>query len=377
MTSQKIMEKIPFLRPNLVKKEALLPYLTEIETSRLYSNFGPLNKRFEQRVLDVYYDHVGDVTTVNNATIGLILAISQCKRPKGKYALMPSFTFAATPLAALWCGLEPYFLDIRSDDWCMDEDLLRETLQKLGDQVAVVIPYATFGTNMNLDFYQQIHASGIPVVVDAAASFGVMGDKGHFGKRFPGIVVYSFHATKSFGIGEGGLVYSANSELISKIRQAENFGFSLSRATDLIGLNGKISEYTAAIALSTLDVFDKKIEKRQLIYSWYLDQLNKNNLFVEGWTLQKTDGEIPYQFMPLSCPEGQQNNAIIQLLSRHNIEARTYFSPPCHNHPYFSKYPQTPLPVTENLSRRIISLPLWEEMTEKEVCLIVEGLGAL
>ena len=140
MTIPTIMKKIPFLRPNLVKNESIIPYLLEIDASRIYSNFGPLNTRFEQRVLDEYFNRVGAVTTVNNATIGLMLAISQCKRPKGKYALMPSFTFAATPLAAMWCGLEPFFIDIRSDEWCMDEKLLNEVLQMLGDEVAVVIP---------------------------------------------------------------------------------------------------------------------------------------------------------------------------------------------------------------------------------------------
>lgn len=368
------MKKIPFLRPNLVKKETLLPYLSEIDTSRIYSNFGPLNKRFEQRILNEYFDNSGDVTTVSNATIGLILAISQCMRPTGKYALMPSFTFAATPLAALWCGLEPYFVDIHSDDWCMNEELLNEMIQKLGDQVAVVVPYATFGNNINLEIYQQLHQSGIPVVIDAAASFGSTDHKGHFGKDFPGYVVYSFHATKSFGIGEGGLIYSGNSVQISRIRQAENFGFSLNRATDTLGLNGKISEYTAAIGLSTLEVYEKKIKTRQKIYSWYLEEISQKDLMYKGWTLQKNEGNIPHQFMPIACPEDKKNNDMIDSLANLNVEARTYFSPPCHTHPKFMNYPRTLLPVTESLSKRILSLPLWEEMTIEDVNLIVEGL---
>ncbi|NHN29802.1 DegT/DnrJ/EryC1/StrS family aminotransferase [Paenibacillus agricola] len=366
--------KIPFLKPNLVKQETLIPYLSEIESSRIYSNFGPLNTRFEQRVLDEYFDHLGAVTTVNNATIGLILAISQSKRPKGKYVLMPSFTFAATPLAAIWCGLEPFFVDIRADNWCMDEKILNEWLQILGDQVAAVIPYATFGTNMNLDFYQQIHESGVPVVVDAAASFGTTENLNHFGKGFPGCVVFSFHATKSFGVGEGGLIYSANTELISKIRQAENFGFSTRRETTLPGLNGKVSEYTAAIALSTLDVFDQKLKAREQIYGWYLEQLEHTDLLGKGWTIQKAEGKIPHQFMSICCPEGQQNSDIIHSLASQNIEARTYFSPPCHQHPLFTAHPHTPLPVTEKISSRIVSLPLWEEMTNQDVRLVVEGM---
>jgi dTDP-4-amino-4,6-dideoxygalactose transaminase len=366
--------KIPFLRPNLVRKEALSPYLAEIEATRVYSNFGPLNTRFEKQVLDQYFNQLGAVTTVSNATIGLVLALSQSKRPKGKYVLMPSFTFAATPLAAIWGGLEPFFVDISSDDWCMDEKILSEWIVTLGDQVAAVLPYATFGTNMNLEFYRKLHESGVPVVVDAAPGFGVFENENHFGKGFPGSVVFRFPAPKSFGVGEGGLIYSADEELISRIQQAENFGFSTSRETALQGLNGKISEYTAAVALATLDVFDEKIKTRQQIYSWYLEQLNEKFLFEKGWIVQKADGIIPHQFMPICCPEGKHNDDIIRSLASQEIEARTYFSPPCHRHSYFSKYPHTSLPVTENISNRILSLPLWEEMTKEEVCTIVAGI---
>jgi dTDP-4-amino-4,6-dideoxygalactose transaminase len=369
-----LLIKIPFLRPKLVKQEEFLQYFLEIDKSRIYSNYGPINTRFESRVLNDYFDNIGAVTTVNNATIGLMLAISQCKRSKGKYALMPSFTFAATPLAAMWCGLEPYFIDICSDDWCINKELLNDLLKRLGDRIAVVIPYATFGTNLDLEYYRQIHESGIPVVVDAAASFGTTGEKGHFGKNFPGVVVFSFHATKSFGIGEGGLLYSGNIELIQKIRQSANFGFSIERESTLQGLNGKMSEYSAAIALSTLNVFPRKLKTRMKIHQWYLEQLNQKNLLKKGWLVQKTNGKIAYQFMPVLCPEGQSNIDFIQRLANQGIEARTYFSPACHQQSQFKSYPHTSLLVTENMSKRIISLPLWEEMDLNHVILVIEGV---
>lgn len=223
------MATIPFLRPNLVKKGDYLHFLSRIEDSRLFSNYGPLNSLFEDRVIKEVFNHTGAAVTVNNATSGLMLAISQCKRPNARYALMPNFTFAATPLAAMWCGLEPYFVDISQDDWCMNEYLLNELIEKLGEQVAVVVPYATFGTHMDLNYYQKLQDAGIPVVVDAAASFGTTMNDGHFGKGFSGSMVFSFHATKVFGIGEGGLVYSGNKQNIDQIRQAGNFGFSDSR----------------------------------------------------------------------------------------------------------------------------------------------------
>ncbi|MCA1065835.1 aminotransferase class I/II-fold pyridoxal phosphate-dependent enzyme [Rossellomorea aquimaris] len=369
------MMNIPFLRPNLVKQEVLTPYLSEIDATRQYSNYGPLNTRFEELVLRDYFDGTGAVTTVSNATIGLILALSRCRRPKGKYVLMPSFTFSATPLSALWCGLEPYFVDVTWDEWCMDTEWVSELVSTLGDEVAAVMPYATFGTHMNLDFYRELHEAGVPVIIDAAASFGVKGSQSHFGQDFPGPVVFSFHATKSFGIGEGGLIYCRDLDCISEIRQSENFGFSTSRETTLKGMNGKMSEYSAAIGLATLDTFKQKLNDRQKVYHWYVDQLNEQHLLSKGWSLQLTNGQIPYQFMPILCPPQTQNDEVIDTLKELKIEARTYFSPPCHLHPLFSHHHKTSMENTERISRRVISLPLWEEMTYDLVQRIVEGIS--
>ena len=369
------MNKIPFLKPNLVKKEAYLGYLSQIDESRLYSNYGPLNGLFEHRVLEEYFRGEGALTTVNNATIGLMLAISRTKRPRGRYALMPSFTFPATPLAAMWCGLEPYFIDIRRDDWCMDESILTETLDRLGDQTACVVTYATFGTCLNLSRYEALHRSGTPVIIDAASSFGASSDGGYFGRGFSGPVVYSFHATKTFGIGEGGLVYSADHDLIRRLRQAGNFGFSSDRMSVIQGLNSKLSEYAAAIALATLDVFPEKRAKRKLIHEWYMDRFEAARLFSRGWRQQKSEGEIPRQIVSFLCPERQSNLDYVERLAKHQVESRTYFCPPCHQQPLFQGCPRSGMSVTEDVSGRVINLPTWEEMSEDDVARVVRLLS--
>ncbi len=370
------MAGIPFLRPKVISHVHYLDFLSQMEDSRLYSNYGPLNSLFEDRVVNEVFEHTGAVVTVNNATSGLMLAISQCKRPQARYALMPSFTFAATPLAALWCGLEPYFVDISQDDWCMNENLLDELIESLGEQVAVVVPYATFGTYMDLTYYQKLHDAGIPVVVDAAASFGTIGENGHFGKGFTGNIVFSFHATKAFGIGEGGLVYSGNQQSIQHIRQAGNFGFSNSRESIFQGMNSKISEFTAAVALATLDEYPQKKAARQQIYGLYLQHFTRLKMFEEGWVVQESEGSIPHQFFSVLCPEDELNINIAEWLASHQIESRTYFSPACHQHRLFSCYSSKTLQVTERICERILSLPLWEEMKEDDVEMITERLRA-
>ncbi|MCM3271232.1 DegT/DnrJ/EryC1/StrS family aminotransferase [Paenibacillus elgii] len=373
------MYEIPFLRPNLVKKERLLSYFENIEASRIYSNYGPLNHLFETRVIAQMFDGAGAAVTVHNATIGLMLAILQSKRPRGKYAVMPSFTFAATPLAAEWCGLEPYFLDIEPDDWQMNRTQLEETVERLGEQIAVVVPYATFGSAIDLSIYNKLLQEGIPVVIDAAASFGTtaLEDAAQFGKGFGGAVVFSFHATKTFGVGEGGLVYSADQNLIGRIRQAGNFGFSSSRESVMLGLNSKISEYTAAIALATLEGFQAVQERRKTIIGYYRRELQQQDLLQRGWSAQKMQGQVPLQFFSLLSPDSHGNREVIRRLASHSIEARTYFSPACHQQKHFQSYPHSDLQVTEQIADRIVSLPLWEEMNEAAVGQIVKVLGSI
>ncbi|GMA60047.1 aminotransferase class I/II-fold pyridoxal phosphate-dependent enzyme [Alicyclobacillus fastidiosus] len=367
------MIEIPFLKPNVVKNEAYLPYLDQIDISRVYSNYGPLNDLFEQRVLLEYFNNEGAVSTVNNATTGLILAISACKRKGGKYALMPSFTFSATPLAAIWAGLEPYFIDISEDNWCMNENIVKEVIEKLGDDVAVVVPYATFGTWLDLSYYMSLMNQGIPVVVDAAASFGTCLDK-QFGTAFDGAIVFSFHATKAFGIGEGGLVYSSDQNLIKRIREAANFGFNGDRESCLLGLNGKTSEYTAAIALATLPEFPEKKKVRNKIREWYLDTMKSSHLQERGWRIQETKGSIAHQFFPILCPKDQVNSDLVKRLETQGIQVRHYFSPACHEQEMFRSYPRSNLSVTDEIQKRILSLPLWEEMDENHVIRVVRSL---
>lgn len=373
------MFEIPFLRPNLVKKERYISNFEKIEESRIYSNYGPLNNQFEERVITQMFDGTGSAVTVHNATIGLILAISQSKRPQGKYAVMPSFTFAATPLAAEWCGLEPYFLDIEPENWQMNREQLEQTVKLLGDEIAVIVPYATFGTAIDLSVYNKLLEQGIPVVIDAAASFGTITpeEATHFGKGFGGAVVFSFHATKSFGIGEGGLVYSLDQDLIKRIRQAGNFGFSSSRESVIQGLNSKISEYTAAIALATLDQFKAVRENRKTIYENYLQEMLRADLLELGWSIQKMQGSVVHQFISILSPDSHSNQEVIELLAANSIEARTYFSPACHQQKQFQSYPRSTLHVTEHIAKHIVSLPLWEELDEIIVRRIVNILGNL
>ncbi|PDM36889.1 aminotransferase DegT, partial [Bacillus cereus] len=184
------------------------------------------------------------------------------------------------------------------------KQVLWDKIEELKEEVAIVVPYATFGSWMNLEEYEELEKKGVPVVVDAAPGFGLMNGGMHYGQDFSGMIIYSFHATKPFGIGEGGLIYSKNEEDITNV--LKEWGISdliqIVKCT-MMGFNcKKCLKYAAAIGIATMKKWDDKLKERTRISEWYKQLLQSNGLMKKGWQLQKTEAVIQ-QFMPILCPE--------------------------------------------------------------------------
>jgi len=366
----------PFLKPSLPPASSYLPLLEQMDASGIFSNFGPINRQFEQQLLDQLFGGTGALTTVGNCTLGLMLAISALKRPSGRYAIMPSFTFAATPLAAQWCGLEPYFVDVDPDSWSTTPAAVAAAVEKLGDQAAIAVPYATFGQAIDLTRFHNLHQNTIPVVIDAAPGLGCTTANGSpFAVDFPGAVVFSCHATKPFGIGEGGVIYSGDKDLIGHARRASNFGFNSERMSNCTGMNAKLPEVLAAIGIATLAGYREKLERLSELNRHYLRALNEYQLIDRGCVLQQDQGHAPKQFFPLLLPENIDADATIASMALLGVEVKAYFRPPCHRQPQFNECKFDTLDVTNKIARRVVCLPLWDRMTSATITQVVQSLA--
>ena len=370
--------KIPLVRPSPPQLSRAVTELQSLEESGIFSNFGPVNTRFEQEMLERFFGGEGACTTVCNATIGLMLAIKDAvgEQPAGQFALMPSFTFAATAHAALWCGLTPLLCDIHPTNWAADPAAESEMLTRYAGKIAIVMPYATFGYPIGLEHYKKLAAQlGVPVVVDAAASLGTFDEHGHgFGGGFNGSVVYSMHATKSFAVGEAGLIYSADPDRIAKLRAMCNFGFGEPRTATMAGLNGKLSEVGALLGRLRLADYDSVLAHRAALFNRYRDALPELQFQL------KAPGTQAHQFVPALLPSGLggRRAAIRAELANQGIATGTYFSPHLMEQPYFQKVCVAgPIPVCEDVSARMMSLPLFDTMTHHDVDQVAERLHAL
>jgi dTDP-4-amino-4,6-dideoxygalactose transaminase len=370
--------KIPLVRPAPPQLSLAVAELQSLEQSGTFSNFGPVNTRFEQEMLERFFGGEGACTTVCNATIGLMLAIKDAvgEQPAGQFALMPSFTFAAAAHAALWCGLTPLLCDVHPANWAADPAAEAEMLTRYAGRIAVVMPYATFGYPIDLEPYKKLAAQlGVPVVVDAAASLGTCDEHGHgFGSGFAGSVVYSMHATKSFAVGEAGLIYSADPNRIAKLRAMCNFGFGEPRTATMIGLNGKLSEVNALLGRLRLADYDGVLEHRAALFNRYREALPELQFQL------RAPGTQAHQFVPALLPAGLggRRAAIRAELADQGIATGTYFSPHLMEQPYFQRVCVAgPIPVCEDVSARMMSLPLFDTMTHHEVDQVAECLHAL
>ncbi|MBD8619323.1 DegT/DnrJ/EryC1/StrS family aminotransferase [Sphingomonas sp. CFBP 13728] len=368
------MKRLPLIAPNPPRLSEHLDALRRVEESGVFSNNGPEVRAFEAGVTETLFGGHGASLAVGSATLGLMLAIRHASGmrtgnldPKpGTLALMPAMTFAATAQAAAWAGLTPLICDIDPDDWgacARDEERL---LHRHGERIGVVVPYATFGNAIDLDRYAHYQKRyGVGIVIDAASSLGTRDDAGEgFGARAPFAVVHSMHATKTFAVGEGGLVHSGDVDLIATLRAMGNFGFEGSRNATLPGINAKLPEILAIMAQAKLAEIDSVTAHRALLEATYRETL-------ATFQLQTVSGQRrAMQFMPVLLPErlAHHRDAIVEDIEAQGIGCGRYFSPHLGEQPWFQATAVIEAtPVADRIAGRMLSLPITDAMTVADV----------
>lgn len=369
---------IPFMSVKTPSIASLVESFGEIERSGIHSNYGPKNTLFETRLRDQFFNGEGGCLTVCNATIGLMMAMKVAARkrhPDGtkRYALMPAFTFAAAAHAAIWAGYTPLFCDIDPESWAACPSSEQRLIEQYGSTIDLIVPYATFGNSIDLAHYDALHAqTGAGIVIDAAASLGALDEDGNgFGTGFPHLIVYSMHATKTFGIGEGGVIYSANPETLDTLRIMGNFGFGEPRNATQLGINSKMTEMSAAVALSCLATMEDVATQRARVADEYRQTLPS------AVSTQRQRGKRgAYQFMSVLLPSECARDAVRARMTALEIGTAAYFAPHLMQQPFFRDCCQADtLTVTDDVARRVLSLPLWTDMTPELARHVSECLG--
>lgn len=361
---------IPVLLPDLPHPEEYLPELLRIHAARHYTNFGPCVTKFEaalQAHLAAGSPGVA-ICTANTGTAALQLLLAALELPVGARVLVPSLSFPASAQAVIAAGLEPVLVGVCPVQWRLTPVLADEILQRV-DAVAVM-PVATFGMPVDAQAWSRWSQKvGVPVLVDAAAAFD--------GQCVaPGChAAFSLHATKSFGIGEGGLMASCDQSLLLRARQLSNFGFATHSAMAVArprGGNGKLAELPAAVGLAQLRRWPDLVAKRQTAFALLAERIAR----LDGYALMPECPRAPSVFV-VDVRRGPVE-VLAEDLRVAGIATRRWYYPPLHRHPALSGLTRDPpsLSAMEPLCERLLGLPFGTFLDVALIERISAGLDA-
>lgn len=345
-----------------------MPLLQEMQSAKWYSNFGPLNSRFEA-AMKSFIGEAGsnqdfEVVTFTSATTALEAALVSLNLPAGSNVLMPALTFPATATAVINAGHVPVFSDVDADSWFLTPEIAASVSAKT--DIAAVMPVAVFGRPMDVAAWDAYAAqTGQPVVVDAAAALGQQ----PAGKNVH--IVFSLHATKPFSVGEGGLLVTPSKELAMRAKSWSNFGFlGPGGVISQIGTNAKMGEYYAATGLVQLRRWSNILSARSGVMDAYFDGLKPlgNKIILQ---------QGAKEFVPATLVVKTQGKAVelAETLSQAGVHTRFWYLPPLYEHPALLRYTKghsaaEEFPVTEELKHDLIGLPFHSFLTKEDVSFI-------
>ena len=364
-------ERVPAARPQLPTAERLLPYLRRIDETRVYSNWGPLCRELEARLECSLHLPPGGLACASSGTSALIAAIlatsgrASTARP---LAIVPAFTFAATAAAVEACGYAPYVVDISPHDWILDPTSLR--VHPVLSRAGLVVPVAPYGRPVPQRAWQAFRAAtGVPVVVDGAASYDriLSGARDALGE-IP--VALSFHATKSFSTAEGGAVASFDTDVVQRAAQALNLGFRETRESRSPSINGKLSEYHAAVGLAGLDAWTEKLAALCSVAEMYRAACELRGL--SNRLVAAPDVSLAYVLF--RCDDATQAAAVRGALARAGIDHRLWYEQGLHRHAAFASARRDPSPVSDALLPCLIGLPVAPDLTSVHIARAADAL---
>ena len=356
---------IPLLVPDLPSLQELLPYFQRIEDNRHYSNFGPLVAELETRIAQRFTSSGGGcmhAVTTSSATTAIEIALQSLALPAGAPVLVPAFGFAAAASVVQKLGHALHFMDVDAARWECTPAIARQMMAAV--RPAAVIVISPFGYPVDPLGWDELAAqTGVPVIIDAAAGFGNQ-------QVSSGVAtIFSMHATKAFGAGEGGVVVVSDADAAHHLRRISNFGFQ-DRVAQHAGTNAKLSEWHAAVALAQLARMDDVIRSRRQVLAGYQEEFAGYSQL--AWHPDAFTAAVP-AFMPVAAPDRDSARALVAGLAAAGIDSRTWFAPALTLHPAFAAAAARrngPPMLAESLAERIVCLPFHANLTQHDIAYI-------
>jgi len=352
-------------RPNIPDRDRLFARIGSALDRRWLTNDGPLVRELEDRL--AAESGVAHCVATCNATVALQI-LARAVGLAGE-VILPAFTFVATAHAVTWAGATPVFCDVDPATHNLDPAQLERAITP---RTTGIIGVHVWGRPCDVDALEAIaRAHALTLLFDAAHAYGCSRGPSMIG-GFGRAEVFSFHATKFLNAFEGGAIATNDAALADRLRQLRNFGFVDFDTVGGLGTNGKMSEVSAAMALTSIEHATEWIDLNRRHYAAYGAGLAG----VPGVSLVAYDDRhrSNYQYVVVEIDErvaGISRDRLQQVLWADNILARRYFFPGCHRmEPYRSERPRAYLPQTDRLVESVLTLPTGTAVSDSDIATV-------
>ncbi|UWG48116.1 putative pyridoxal phosphate-dependent enzyme apparently involved in regulation of cell wall biogenesis [Halanaeroarchaeum sp. HSR-CO] len=339
---------------------------------------GPFVTEFESN-LEQYLD-VEHAVVVNSGTTALVAAFNAVGISDGDEVIVPSFTFIATANAVRLAGAEPIFADIEPEYYGLDPSAVEK---KISELTTAIVPVHPYGTPSHVDELTKIAQNhDISLIEDAAEVLGAELENQKLGS-FGDAATLSFCQNKIVSTGEGGAVVTDDDDLAEKLKlyrshgRASNDYFESSDSGQYVdlGTNIRMSDLTAALGCSQLNRIDSLIGGRRQAAA----ELDDGFADVDGVQPHESpeNGTHVYQLYTVELAHWIDRDHVIETLDARNIASKVYWDPPVHRTEYYTNTKEVipDLPVTDDISSRVLSLPMHPNLSTEEVTRIVDGVA--
>ena len=363
------MDKIFVTRSSMPPYEEYIQAIKPLWDSHWLTNMGTFHKELEAK-LSNYLD-VPEVSLTVNGHMALELAIQAFGFPEGSEVITTPFTFISTTHAIVRNRLEPVFCDVKLSDGTIDEAQIESLITP---KTVAIIPVHVYGNVCNVDMIQKIAGKyGLKVIYDAAHAFGIKYYDIGIG-NYGDVSIFSFHATKVFNTIEGGAVVCKDHEYYERLYDLKNFGIRGEELVTHVGANAKMNEFCAVMGLCNLSHIEEAMDKRRRLFERYEERLkDKKGIQV----FKSKNATNNYAYLPILINEDHDidRDAVYVRLKENGINARKYFYPTTADQACFkNKYKNASINNARSLSSRVLSIPLYEELSMEEVDKISELL---
>lgn len=349
----------------LPDKEEYIGYINQIWDSVHLTNNGPLLQRLESE-LKAHLE-LDNLYFCSNGTIVLQIAL-KAFNITGEVITTP-FSYCATSNVIIWNNCTPVFVDIDPETFNIDPELIEAAITP---RTQAILATHVYGNPCDVEKIEAIATRhNLKVIYDAAHGFGV-NYKGKSLLAYGDISTCSLHATKVFHSIEGGLIVSSHPEMDHSLHLLRAFGHKGDEDYFYAGINGKNSEFHAAMGLCNLPHLPEILAYRRQVFAWYDQELN--------WEVLRKpklaeELEYNYSYYPVLFPSEALLLKAQKELQAVGIGCRRYFHPSLNTLSFMPQH--FSCPVSEDISSRVLALPLFvglEKPVVSQISSVINGL---